>query len=531
VLAVIAGSAVNQDGASNGLTAPNGPAQQRVITQAAANAGITLDHVDAVEAHGTGTTLGDPIEAGALLATYGAAHDRDHPLWLGSVKSNIGHTQAAAGLAGLIKMITALRHEVLPPTLHVDAPSPHIDWSAGTVQLLTQPTPWPATDHPRTAAVSSFGVSGTNAHLILQQPPTAPPATDAAPPTRDEPPLRIWPLSARTPTALAAAAARLHQHLLDHPELPLTDLAHSLATTRTHHPHRTALTVPTTSTNPRHELLQALQALADNHPHPHLTRHHHHTHHRAKTVFVFPGQGAQYPAMATTLDHHHPHFAATLTHLDHTLHPYTGWSVRDVLHHHPDAPPLQRPEVIQPVLFAITIALAELLRAHGITPDAVIGHSQGEIAAAYIAGALPLDQAAKIIALRSQALTTLSGHGAMASVRLHPSDLHPHLHPWTTTLHIAATNGPTHTIISGDPHALTDFTTYCHHHNIHIRPIAVDYASHSPHIEPLHHHLIHTLTDLTPQPATTPLYTTVDSALTPHPLDTTTMTADYWYRN
>ncbi|MCW2663311.1 MAG: polyketide synthase and peptide synthetase, partial [Mycobacterium sp.] len=220
VLAVIAGSAINQDGASNGLTAPNGPAQQRVITQAAANAGIGLDQVDVVEAHGTGTTLGDPIEAGALIATYGAAREAEHPLWLGSIKSNIGHTQAAAGVAGMIKMIAALNQDKLPPTLNVDRPSPHIDWSAGTVRLLTEPVPWPVNDHPRTAAVSSFGISGTNAHVILRQAapaesvdtlPTPPPAgqTDGA-----EFGLRMWPVSARTPAALRAQADRLHQHLI-----------------------------------------------------------------------------------------------------------------------------------------------------------------------------------------------------------------------------------------------------------------------------------------------------------------------------
>ena len=257
VLAVIAGSAINQDGASNGLTAPNGPAQQRVITQAVANAGIGLDQVDVVEAHGTGTALGDPIEAGALIATYGAARTAEHPLWLGSIKSNIGHTQAAAGAAGIIKMIAALNHDSLPPTLNVDHPSPHIDWSAGTVRLLTEPVPWPDTDHRRTAAVSSFGISGTNAHLILQQPPT-PPAEPAdarrhARQTRhgDEFGLPIWPVSARTPAALGAQADRLHQYLVGHPDLDLTDVAYSLATTRTQHPYRAAITARAGSADPR----------------------------------------------------------------------------------------------------------------------------------------------------------------------------------------------------------------------------------------------------------------------------------------
>ncbi|BBX96735.1 hypothetical protein MLAC_20290 [Mycobacterium lacus] len=248
-------------------------------------------------------------------------------------------------------------------------------------------------------------------------------------------------------------------------------------------------------------------------------------------MFIFPGQGAQHPTMATQLHTHHPHFTETLNQCDHALHPWTGWSVRDVIHQNPGAPPLDRVEVIQPVLFTIMVSLAELLRSHGITPDAVIGHSQGEIAAAYIAGALPLDQAAKIIALRSQALSTLPGHGAMASVRLTPEQLHPHLQPWNTTLTIAAINGPTHTIISGDTTAMKQFSTHCQQHGIHIRAIAVDYASHSPQVTHLRQHLLHELADLTPQPSRIPLYTTVHSALTPQPLDTTTMNAHYWYRN
>jgi acyl transferase domain-containing protein len=241
------------------LTAPNGPAQQRVITEAAANAGVGLDQVDVVEAHGTGTILGDPIEAGALLATYGAARGDSHPLWLGSIKSNIGHTQAAAGVAGIIKMIEALNHDSLPPTLHADRPSPSIDWSTRTVCLLTEAVPWPATDHPRTAAVSSFGISGTNAHLILQQPPAAEPGEHTA--TDDDLQVRMWPVSARTPSALCAQADRLHQFLAGSPDLDLTDVAYSLGATRAHHPYRAVITAPADSGPARDNLLGALDAL------------------------------------------------------------------------------------------------------------------------------------------------------------------------------------------------------------------------------------------------------------------------------
>ncbi len=532
VLAVIAGSAVNQDGASNGLSAPNGLAQQRVITQAVANAGISLDQVDVVEAHGTGTTLGDPIEAGALIATYGAHRDSEHPLWLGSIKSNISHTQAAAGVAGMIKMILAFNHDTLPPTLHVDAPSPHIDWSAGTVRLLTEAIPWPQTDHPRTAAVSSFGISGTNAHLILQQAPAgaAVPAPDVTKPV-EEPPLWVWPVSARTPTAVCAQAERLHQHILDDPGLDLTDLAYSLATTRTQHPYRAAITAPADSGDPRQDLLEALSALTAGRPHPGLTRHHL-AQQTTKIVFVFPGQGAQYPGMAAQLYGQHRVFAAALDECDRALRPFTGWSVRDVVCQDPEAPSLDRNDVLQPVLFALMVSLAEVLSSYGIVPDAVIGHSQGEIAAAYIAGALSLDEAAKVVALRSQAVTThLSGAGAMSSVMLGAEELRPRLQHWDPALSIAAINGPSHCVVSGQADAVAQFIAACEREGIQVGSLAADGAGHSAQVEPLREQLLAELADLAPRPARIPLYSTVDSAVSGDALDTTTMDAQYWYAN
>ncbi|MCV7442422.1 type I polyketide synthase [Mycobacterium paraense] len=529
VLAVIAGSAINQDGASNGLTAPNGPAQQRVITQAAAKAGVGLDQVDVVEAHGTGTSLGDPIEAGALIATYGAARSAERPLWLGSIKSNIGHTQAAAGVAGMIKMIEALNHDTLPPTLNVDRPSPQVDWSAGTVRLLTEPVAWPVTDHPRTAAVSSFGISGTNAHVILQQAPTPEPAerTDAG----AEFGPRLWAVSARTPAALSAQADRLHHHLVSHPELDLTDVAYSLGGTRAHHPYRAVITDAASSADAREDLLAALDALRDGRAHPQLIQHHFLAHLRGKTVFVLPGQGGQYPGMGAELYARHRVFADMVDACDEALRPFTDWSVRDVLLQDPAAPSLDRVDVVQPVLFTMMVSLAEVLGHCGIVPDAVIGHSQGEIAAAYLAGVFGLPEAAKIVARRSQALSALCGAGAMASVLLGAEQLESLLRPWGAALSISAINGPSHTIVSGDPGALQQFSSACERDGIQIRPIAVDYASHCAQVEAVRERLLAELADLSPAPGRIPLYSTVGQGVSVEPLDTTTMDADYWYRN
>ncbi|MEU8026569.1 type I polyketide synthase, partial [Micromonospora haikouensis] len=501
ILAVVRASAVNQDGTTSQLSAPNGPAQQRVIRQALTTAGLTPTDIDAVEAHGTGTKLGDPIEAQALLATYG--QNRDQPLWLGSIKSNIGHTQAAAGVAGIIKMIQAMRYGVLPKTLHVDAPTPHVDWTTGAVALLTDTQPWPEQGRPRRAAVSSFGISGTNAHIILEQAPPATTPTDAQPADQDTP--VTWMLSAKTPTALRTHAQQLLHHLTTHPELAPPDVAATLATRTLHH-HRAAIIGVT-----QEELTDALTALTTGTPHHRLIQG---TPLTGKTVFVFPGQGSQYPHMGLDLYTTNPTFAHHLHACDTALQPHTGWSLLDVLHQTPDAPPLDRVDVVQPTLFALMTALARTWQHHGIHPDAVIGHSQGEIAAAHIAGALTLDDAAKIIAIRSKALHTLTGTGAMAAIPLPPHTVttdHPH-HP---DLHIAAHNSPHHTIISATPTTIDTIINHYQQHGINARKLPVTYASHHPHTETLKDHLLTTLADITPTTPTIPFHSTTHPHTTP----------------
>ncbi len=487
VLAVIAGSAINQDGASNGLTAPNGPAQQRVITQAVANAGIGLDQVDVVEAHGTGTTLGDPIEAGALIATYGAARSADHPLWLGSIKSNIGHTQAAAGVAGLIKMIGALNHDTLPPTLHADQPSPHIDWSAGTVRLLTEPVAWPVTDHPRTAGVSSFGISGTNAHLILQQAPTEDASESGSAATESGGGLgaMLWAVSGRTPAALCAQAGRLHQHLSAHPELDLTEVAYSLGATRAHHPERAVITASAGNADARQGLLEALDALRAGQPHPQLTRHHYVPHLRGKTVFVLPGQGAQYPGMGKELYQHHPVFARTLDDICAALDPYLEVPLRDIIFAEPDTATgdlIHQTTYTQPALFAMGAAMYALIAEAGITPDYLLGHSIGELTAAYVAGVFSLADAAILVTARGR-LMQACPPGGMIAIQATEREVEALLedHP---KIAIAAVNGPTSVVVSGDLDELKPIHDYCAAQGLRATALSVSHAFHSSLMDP-----------------------------------------------
>ncbi|RKS68197.1 pimaricinolide synthase PimS1 [Actinomadura pelletieri DSM 43383] len=518
ILAIVRGSAVNQDGASNGLTAPNGPSQQRVIRQALANARLTPDEVDAVEAHGTGTALGDPIEAQALLATYGQDRPDDRPLHLGSIKSNIGHTQAAAGVAGIIKMVESISHGLLPATLHADEPSPHIDWNSGNVKLLTEAVPWPRADRPRRAAVSSFGISGTNAHLILEQASgssNTPAGTEPAPDTA----VRPWVLSAKTDEALRDQAERLRTHLTDAAAPALLDVAYSLATTRSHHDHRAVVG------GDREELLAGLTALSEGEPAPNVTLG------RARpgrTVFVFPGQGSQWPDMAVRLMEAFPVFLEQAEACDRAFRAHQDWSVLDVLNRRPDAPPLDRVDVVQPVLFTMMVSLARLWRSHGVHPDAVVGHSQGEVAAAYIAGALTLDDAVRVIALRSQAWLRLAGQGGMLSVALDAEQVAAHLEPWRDRLSIAAVNSPTSATVAGDPGALQELAARLTDHGIRNRIIpGIDTAGHSPQVDVFHDHLLDILSPIVPGPAEIPFYSTV----TGNVLDTTGLDAAYWYRN
>ncbi|WP_030247854.1 type I polyketide synthase, partial [Streptomyces sp. NRRL S-350] len=528
VLAVVRGTAVNQDGASNGLTAPNGPAQQRVIRAALADARLTPDQVDAVEAHGTGTTLGDPIEAQALLATYGRAHEPELPLWLGSFKSNIGHSQAAAGVAGVIKMVEAMRHGVLPRTLHVDEPTPHVDWTEGAVSLLTETRDWPETDHPRRSAVSSFGISGTNAHIILEAAPAAPaaplapvaPETAGTEPDGDAPAAVPFVLSARTEAALRAQADRLRAHLLDRPDVDPAAVAGALATSRGRYEHRGVVVG-----RDREELLSGLAALADDQPSPVVVTGR--AERPGRTVFVFPGQGSQWDGMARDLLAESPLFRSHIEACAQALARYTDWNLLDLIEQTPDAPSLERVDVVQPALFAVMVSLARLWESLGVHPDAVIGHSQGEIAAAHIAGALTLDDAARVVVRRSQAITSLAGTGTMASIPLPADQVEPLLAAHDGHAHIAAVNGPNHTVIAGTVEALTAIVEQATADGIRARTIPVDYASHSPQVEAIRDRVLSDLADLTPRPSTVPLYSTLTATF----IDTTVMNADYWYTN
>jgi myxalamid-type polyketide synthase MxaD len=534
IYAVIRGSAVNQDGRSNGLMAPNPLAQEAVLREAYRRAGVSPGHIHYVEAHGTGTFLGDPIEVKALGTVLAIDRPLGQPCALGSVKTNIGHLEAAAGVAGLIKVALALKQQEIPPNLHFQEPNPHIPFHEIPLRVQTTLGPWPTESGPALAGVSSFGFGGTNAHVVLEEAPRANAECRMQNVEYGKDNLQdeihknkstyLLPLSARSPEALQSLA-RAYHNFLAAPEstLSLHDICYTASVRRSHHDYRLAVTG-----NSPEQLTEGLEAFLRGETRSSLSSDHQISGRRRKLVFVFSGQGSQWFGMGRKLLQQEAVFREVVEHCDRAMRPYGDWSLLAELTVIDAAQSrLNDIAIIQPALFAIQVALAALWRSWGIEPQAVVGHSMGEVAAAYVAGALSLEDAVRIICCRSRLVTRTVGQGAMVAVELSLEETRRALVDYEDRVSIAASNSPTSTVLSGDPATLAAIVDQLQRQDIFCRQVKVDFASHSPQMDPLRDELLQALVGLQPRPVSVPFYSTVTGTVS----NGLEFGALYWTRN
>ncbi|HWX45519.1 MAG TPA: type I polyketide synthase, partial [Solirubrobacteraceae bacterium] len=546
IYCLIRGSAVNNDGGGDGLTAPNQTAQEEVLRQAYRRAGVRRGDVQYVELHGVGTRLGDRVEASALGAALGAVRPAAEPLPVGSVKTNVGHLEGAAGIVGLIKAALCIEHGELPPSLNFERPAPDIPLQELHLRVQVQLGAWPVGERPRLAGVSAFGVGGSNCHVVVGQPPAP---VDA--PVRDpgegeigsapegplggapegaiggapEGPLGdpgvVWVVSGGDRAALRAQARRLAQHLDAHPDLDPCDVGYELASSRASFARRAVVLG-----RERRRLSDGVGALAEGLPAPNVLEGAAPSGGGGGVVFLFPGQGSQWVGMAQELLGSSRVFGQRMGACEEALAPFVEWSLTDTLRGGPGAPSLERVDVVQPALFAVMVSLAEVWRACGVQPAALVGHSMGEIAAACVGGGLSIDDGARVVALWSQAQATLAGQGDMASVELSHEQLQPRLARWGDRLVIAAINGPNWVVVSGAPEAVEELVQELAAAGVNARKIAVGVAAHSPQIDTLHERLLADLSPIAPRSCDIPFYSTLTGGL----LDTKALDSEYWCR-
>ncbi|HEX8052017.1 MAG TPA: type I polyketide synthase, partial [Thermoleophilaceae bacterium] len=520
---VIRGAAVNNDGGGDGLTAPDRDAQEEVLRLACERAGVESGDVQYVELHGTGTPLGDQVEAAALGAVLGAGRDGERPLVVGSAKTNVGHLEGAAGIVGLIKAILCIEHRELPGSLNFSEPAPGIPLEELHLRVQRSLDSWPAPDRPLLAGVSSFGMGGTNCHVVLAEPPERGDAGAAAEePAAGGPEVVPWVLSGTSEGAVRDQARNLLAHVGDRPDLGAGDVGYSLVTTRSAFGHRAVVLG-----GDRERLLEGLGSLSQGEPAAAVVAGEASSR-GGGTVFVFPGQGSQWRGMALGLLDSAPVFAESMRACAEALAPHVDWSLEDVLRGVDGAASFERVDVVQPALFAVMVSLAALWRSYGVEPAAVVGHSQGEIAAAHVAGALSLEDAARVVALRSQAVADdLAGHGGMVSVALAPGGAEELIGRWGERVSIAAVNGPASVVVSGEMEALDELLAACEADGTWARKIPVDYPSHSVRVEQIRERMARDLAPIEPRSGTVPFFSTVEAEA----IDTAGLDADYWYRN